>query len=154
MAAEHQVRFSELHTKRANVIAEIYSLLVQAHWDGANFASPAEFSGEPDKREKFRKAMKSLFGFSEQFEKTRIYLPEDVYLLIDPIIEEMRGKVVIFGSYLDDDGALEAHEVKGHWADDARAKIKIAVDLYPIRFIAIRAKPKKDGGGWAVEEFD
>ena len=51
------------------------------------------------------------------------------------------------------DGALEAHEVKGHWADDARAKIKIAADMYPMRFIAIRAKPKKDGGGWAVEEF-
>jgi hypothetical protein len=51
------------------------------------------------------------------------------------------------------DGALEAHEVKGHWADDARAKIKIAADLYPMRFIAIKAKPKKDGGGWLVEEF-
>lgn len=51
------------------------------------------------------------------------------------------------------DGALEAHEVKGYWVDDARAKIKIAADLYPMRFIAIRAKPKKDGGGWSVEEF-
>lgn len=51
------------------------------------------------------------------------------------------------------DGGLEAHEVKGHWVDDARAKIKIAADMYPMRFIAIRPKPKKDGGGWAVEEF-
>lgn len=51
------------------------------------------------------------------------------------------------------DGALEMHEVKGYWLDDARAKIKIAADLYPMRFLAIQAKPKKDGGGWAVEEF-
>jgi len=51
------------------------------------------------------------------------------------------------------DGMLEAHEVKGFWQDDARAKIKIAADLYPLRFVAIRAKPKKEGGGWAVEEF-
>jgi hypothetical protein len=51
------------------------------------------------------------------------------------------------------DGMLEAHEVKGYWQDDARAKIKIAADLYPLRFVAIRAKPKKDGGGWVVEEF-
>jgi hypothetical protein len=50
-------------------------------------------------------------------------------------------------------GDLEAHEVKGHWVDDARAKIKIAADMYPLRFIAIRVKPKKEGGGWAVEEF-
>lgn len=51
------------------------------------------------------------------------------------------------------DGAMEAHEVKGHWQDDARAKIKIAADLYPFRFVAVKAKTKKDGGGWAVEEF-
>ncbi len=51
------------------------------------------------------------------------------------------------------DGALEAHEVKGHWQDDARAKIKIAADMYPLRFVAIQARPKKDGGGWKVEEF-
>ncbi len=50
-------------------------------------------------------------------------------------------------------GALEAHEVKGHWMDDARAKIKIAADMYPLRFVAIQAKTKRDGGGWKVEEF-
>lgn len=51
------------------------------------------------------------------------------------------------------DGALEAHEVKGHWQDDARAKIKIAADMYPLRFVAVQALPKKAGGGWKVEEF-
>lgn len=51
------------------------------------------------------------------------------------------------------DGALEMHEVKGFWQDDARAKIKIAADLYPIRFVAVRVKSKKEGGGWGVEEF-
>ena len=33
-----------------------------------------------------------------------------------------------------------------------RAKIKIAAELYPFRFLA--AKPKKDGGGWDVEVFE
>jgi len=51
------------------------------------------------------------------------------------------------------DGALEAHEVKGYWQDDARAKIKIAADLFPLRFIAARVQAKKDGGGWKIEEF-
>lgn len=51
------------------------------------------------------------------------------------------------------DGTMECHEVKGFWQDDARAKIKIAADMYPFRFIAVKVKPKKDGGGWAVEEF-
>jgi hypothetical protein len=51
------------------------------------------------------------------------------------------------------DGALEMHEVKGFWQDDARAKIKVAADLYPLRFIAVRVRSKKEGGGWVIEEF-
>lgn len=51
------------------------------------------------------------------------------------------------------DGVMECHEVKGHWTDDARVKIKVAAEMYPFRFIAVRKLPKKDGGGWAVEEF-
>ena len=51
------------------------------------------------------------------------------------------------------DGVLEVHEVKGFWQDDARAKIKIAADMYPFRFLAIKARAKKDGGGWEMEAF-
>jgi hypothetical protein len=51
------------------------------------------------------------------------------------------------------DGFVELHEVKGFWQDDAKVKIKVAADLYPFRFIAVKAKAKKDGGGWAVEDF-
>lgn len=50
-------------------------------------------------------------------------------------------------------GEMECHEVKGHWQDDARAKIKIAADLYPFRFLAVKAQAKKNGGGWEVEDF-
>jgi hypothetical protein len=50
-------------------------------------------------------------------------------------------------------GIMQMHEVKGHWMDDARAKIKIAADLYPFEFIAIRKQPKKAGGGFVKEHF-
>ena len=50
-------------------------------------------------------------------------------------------------------GLIEMHEVKGFWLDDARAKIKIAADMYPFRFLAIKAKAKKNGGGWEQEDF-
>lgn len=50
-------------------------------------------------------------------------------------------------------GEIEMHEVKGFWQDDARAKIKIAADMYPFRFVAVKVQAKKDGGGWAVEDF-
>ena len=50
-------------------------------------------------------------------------------------------------------GVLEMHEVKGHWEDDARVKIKVAASTYPFRFIAVSARAKKNGGGWEREEF-
>jgi len=51
------------------------------------------------------------------------------------------------------DHVLELHEVKGFWQDDARVKIKVAASLYPFRFIAVKARAKKDGGGWEAEAF-
>jgi hypothetical protein len=53
-----------------------------------------------------------------------------------------------------ENGQMEMHEVKGFWQDDARAKIKIAADLYPFRFLAAKPKAKKDGGGWEIEVFE
>ncbi len=49
------------------------------------------------------------------------------------------------------DGVLEFHEVKGHWEDDARAKIKMAADKYPFAFIAV-TRPSKTKG-WQYERF-
>ena len=37
-------------------------------------------------------------------------------------------------------GALEVHEVKGHWTDDALVKFKVAAALLPMRFKAVRMK--------------
>lgn len=51
------------------------------------------------------------------------------------------------------DGVLEMHEVKGFWQDDARVKIKVAASIYPFRFVAVKARAKKNGGGWEREEF-
>lgn len=52
------------------------------------------------------------------------------------------------------DGLIECHEVKGFWRDDARVKIKVAAELFPFRFIAIKKRAKKAGGGWDMEVFE
>lgn len=46
-------------------------------------------------------------------------------------------------------GELEVHEVKGHWEDDARVKIKVAAETFPFAFVAIT---KKDGE-WEFEQI-
>lgn len=48
---------------------------------------------------------------------------------------------------------LEVHEVKGWWTDDAVAKIKVAANQFPFRFMAVSKAAKKDGGGWKIKEF-
>lgn len=49
------------------------------------------------------------------------------------------------------DGVLELHEVKGHWEDDARVKVKVVASLFPFRVRCIKARGKRDGGGWVEE---
>lgn len=47
-------------------------------------------------------------------------------------------------------GKLEYHEIKGHWRDDALVKFKVAAELYPFTFKAIRKKKVREGGGWEI----
>jgi predicted nuclease of restriction endonuclease-like RecB superfamily len=55
---------------------------------------------------------------------------------------------------LHNDGGIEFVETKGHWEDDARVKIKVAADRYfMFKFVALKPKTKKAGGGWSIEEF-
>lgn len=44
---------------------------------------------------------------------------------------------------------IEVHEVKGHWEDDARVKIKVAAAQFPFRFKALTKKK----GIWIEEAF-
>lgn len=47
---------------------------------------------------------------------------------------------------------IEIHEVKGHWQDDARVKIKVAAEMFPeFKWVAVQWKNKKVG--WLFEEF-
>lgn len=48
------------------------------------------------------------------------------------------------------DGTEEFHEVKGHWEDDARVKIKVAAEQHPYRFVAVRSA----GNRWEHECFE
>lgn len=46
-------------------------------------------------------------------------------------------------------GALEVHEVKGFWTDDALVKIKVAAKEFPFRFVAVQFKK----GEWTEQKF-
>lgn len=46
---------------------------------------------------------------------------------------------------------IELHEIKGHWEDDARVKIKVAAEMYP--WFVWKAVSEARYGEWKVEEF-
>lgn len=100
LAMEHQVKFSKLHEDRAEVIAELYSRLVEAHWAGEGFVSPMEYVGEPSKEEKFKKALNASASFYQYFEKKKIYLPKALCDQLDSFVKTIREQSVNFGVYL------------------------------------------------------
>lgn len=98
---EHQVRFSRLHEKRAEVIAELNSLFAETLWEAESFLSPMEWNGEPSKPEKFRVAMKKFVELFRYFDKHRIYLPHQLCSSLESLVMEVRGLVTKFGVYVE-----------------------------------------------------
>lgn len=82
-----------------------------------------------------RKAQGEILWFV--FEHVKLRLAKATFITVDFFVQLANGE-------------LEAHEVKGHWEEDARVKIKVAAALYPWRFLAVQ---KAKGAEWKVEEF-
>ena len=109
-AIEHQVRFSQLHEKRATVIAELNSLIAEAMWEAENFLSILEFPGEPSKREKYHTTMTKLVELSRYFDKHRIYLSSEVNIPLEALVQKVQTLVIGFGVYLHwEDWELQDH---------------------------------------------
>ena len=52
------------------------------------------------------------------------------------------------------DRTITFYEVKGFWIGDAKTKIRVAAAQNPMyKFVAVKKRSKKNGGGWIREEF-
>jgi hypothetical protein len=99
VAVEHQVRFSKLHEKHAEVIAELYKRLVDVYWRGRTLIINSESNGTPGQREEFtnlQKEMGELFMF---IERHRIYLPDSICTMLDNFAGYVRGNVRAVGIF-------------------------------------------------------
>ncbi len=97
---EHQVRFSKLHEKRAEVIAKLYVILVESLWETESFVSPMEFVGELSKNEKHVLARNKLADVYRYFDQHRIYLPDTLCDSLEKLIQEIRTIVIEFGVWV------------------------------------------------------
>jgi hypothetical protein len=105
-------------------------------------ARPRHVAGEMNKTEAaYAQQLDARIAAGEvlwwKFEAIKLQLAEKTTLTVDFFVQLANGE-------------LEAHEVKGHWEEDARVKIKVAAAMYPFRFLAIQ---REKGGSWKVEDF-
>jgi len=92
IAYEHQVRFSSLHAKRAEAIAEIYFQMVEVEQHGRKFVYADVF--DETRKQAYSETMNRLVEFFFFLEKRRIYLPENVCILMQRFVDTIRKHII------------------------------------------------------------
>lgn len=98
-ATEHQVVFSRLHEKRAEVIEIVYASLTDLYLKAEQFVTSREGDASPQKNQEFlalRQRFAEVFLFIEQ---RRIFLPQRVCELLDRHLAAMRHNVDMAGVF-------------------------------------------------------
>ena len=117
---EHQIRFESLHARRAEVIAELYRLIVQAQSDASSLARPFQLAGEPSQSEKYDQANRSGEELNHFFLRNRIYFRPELCNRIDDFIRRLHRALVDFKPVIDalqndKDHAGSLHNWKKTW---------------------------------------
>ncbi len=116
VAAERQIRFSNLQEKRADVIADLYARLVIVSWQSSHFVHGPGFGQQPQQTEEYNNAAAKLRDFMEFLETHRIYLPGAVCDSLDKYVGKLNKAVLaigLWGAKSSYDKGLSAAEFKG-----------------------------------------
>ena len=96
-ATEHQVTFSRLHERRADVIAQTYSLLRVAHDAIRDYTKVFEPAGDRTREERRKIAAEAQNAYYSYYSKNQIFLPKPAAKLLDKLNRET---VTIFNRFL------------------------------------------------------
>jgi len=94
IATEHQIQFAKLHEKRALVIAELYTRLVETRRTSGEF-----IFGDVQSPERSAKAQETVWDLYRFIELNRIYLPETVCALVEKFESKLRMSILYVNSY-------------------------------------------------------
>jgi uncharacterized membrane-anchored protein YhcB (DUF1043 family) len=104
---KEQVQFSELHTRRAEVAAELYERFVIFEEDMRALTTPIERKSAPSKEERFEAAAESGNKFLNYYMKNKIYFPSEVCDTIEELngeMDEVHREFRIFTPFTDEYG--------------------------------------------------
>lgn len=93
VAVEHQVRFSKLHEKRAEIIADLYARLVEAERIGDHFVKVDSWDDEK-RRESYEATHQNLLELYYFVEKHSLYFPKPVCDLLTNFVADIRSNVI------------------------------------------------------------
>lgn len=123
VAQEHALKASELQTRRAAVIAEIYGLLADVEWEASMYVSLADLTGQNKNEEQHAKVTGKVEQFYRYFNRNRIYLPEDTCDTVWSVMNGMVKATNQMKSYL--------YEVKdGGWAGQQQIEALQAAHIH------------------------
>jgi hypothetical protein len=119
-ALEHQILFSKLHDRRADVIAEIDRLIAESDWDGSAFSARFGFGGDPPKHQQFATAQNKFVEFYRYVDSHRVWLPPSLAAQLEEFIKKGRAVIWDYGLYVTE--PLMSHSPEG--AAQAQASLK------------------------------
>jgi hypothetical protein len=97
----YQIRFSKLHSDRADVIRELYSKLVNMEKSLRSYMNRVQYKNAPSEKEQQEMAAKDTGNFITFFDENRIFFDTNVCDLIEKIYEECRKAWIDFHIYSD-----------------------------------------------------
>lgn len=136
LAQEHSLKATQLQTRRADVIAEIYGLLADVEWEIRSRVNDVDLTGLRTNDAQRALVSAKVEAFFRYFNRNRIYLPTDtcdaVWLLMNGMVDASNKIRVLEGGGRPDgrltDAQIEAfvsandHFTRHH--DGARRKLE------------------------------
>lgn len=99
LSTEHQVRFSILHNKRAEIISEIYEKIVDAYSHTLVLTLGAEETGLELHRKRAEAAWESFGTASRLLYTRKIWLSEPLAQKVDKLLSELRDPAFTYHYY-------------------------------------------------------
>jgi hypothetical protein len=95
-AAQRQVRFSKLHERQAEIIAEVYNSLTELVRAIADYVAIYEPVGGTSREERAKKVEETAKAFSDSYRGKKIFFPEHTAVKLDEIFVEIRRAYIKF----------------------------------------------------------
>jgi hypothetical protein len=151
-AAEQATTFTQLHLKRSEVIAGLYTRLVVAKEAIENFITPAHYSSDTDAFALYVSAFKRLRALYRFFARHRIYFSSDLCKAVDTLLDELHisaWEISYFHAISPDYRALTADEYqtrKLEWARFRKAvpPVMMQIEVEFRRLLGLTVQDDRD----------